>query len=154
MTDLLNIESLSKDELSSFIINHENSQSFALSLEERTRVWQILLSTIEKPSVTLTIREMCLKCCRILSRDPTGINQVIQNNHVDLLIQIASISTPGNSLTDVDRVQEAVHLQAKKVLFNLIKQSFTVRARCCHNGFLGDIFKAISQHKVSEFNPI
>lgn len=147
MTDLLNSESLSKDELSSFIENHENSQSFALSLEERTRVWQILLSTIEGPSVTPTVRELCLKCCRILSRDPTGINQVIQNSHVDLLIQIASISTPGNSLTDVDRLQEAVHLQAKKVLFNLVKQSFTVRARCCHNGFIGDIFKAISQHK-------
>lgn len=126
--------------LSKFLLDYASVTSFSEHSEtEKKTAWAGLMETVER-SPSPCLQEKALMCCRILSRDKTGLNDLVENRHVDLLLLRSGIS--GST-----EPNHGVRFEAKKVLSNLIHQSTTVQAYCTTNGFLEKIVKNIEANK-------
>ena len=82
--------------LSRFTEAHAEATAFPqLGPADRRAAWAALLALVgAAPSPTVELK--ALKSCRLLSRDKTGLNECVDNSHVDTLVERsqASEATP------------------------------------------------------------
>ena len=135
LCDILSRADIERD-LDEFIRNNSSVTSFpSLTNCKRKQAWGGLFAVV-KSNPSVSIKEKALISCRLLSRDSTGINECIENTHVELLIETLMCSD-----------NAGVGFEAKKVLSNLIHQSAIVRAYCTQNGFLEKVLNLVKNHK-------
>jgi len=136
LCDILSRADIERD-LDEFIRNNSSVTSFpSLTNCKRKQAWGGLFAVV-KSNPSVSIKEKALISCRLLSRDSTGINECIENTHVELLIETLMCSD-----------NAGVGFEAKKVLSNLIHQSAIVRAYCTQNGFLEKVLNLVKNHKA------
>lgn len=108
-----------------------------LSLQQRTEIWAGLASVLSRDPASLQLA--CLHCCRLLSRDKTGLDDAVSSHMVETLQRLANIQ-PGSA------APAAIELESLKVLSNLLHQSGVVRAACANTGFLSHILSKVKNY--------
>lgn len=137
--------------------NEDRSQAmrFDLTLNQRRGVWAGMLNILTDTQKAQAHSE-ALVCCRLLSRDKSGLNEAVTEDMVTALMQLSGLGSPAQLVKDEegketlsfhnDAKDEKVSLEAAKVLSNLIHQSPVVQSYCSTNGFLSRILIKIQQH--------
>jgi len=135
--------------------NEDRSQAmrFDLTLNQRRGVWAGMFHILTDTQKAQAHSE-ALVCCRLLSRDKSGLNEAVTEDMVTALMELSGLGSPaetdkvqeGSFILQNDVKDEKVSLEAAKVLSNLIHQSSVVQSFCSTNGFLARILAKIQLH--------
>jgi len=145
--ELVRLTGLGDVEAEQLLVAWQESNSataqWELSLQKRTEIWTGLASLLTRDAASLQL--VCLNCCRLLSRDKTGLDDAVSSHMVETLQRLANIQ-PGSA------APAAIELESLKVLSNLLHQSGVVRASCANTGFLSHILSKVKNYS-SASNP-
>jgi len=137
-------EKEAEDVLNKFSVKNAQSVKFEMKLDERKNVWKDIFSILVNTTTT-SLQLEALHCTRILSREKSGLNEVITEDMVDTLMKLAGIT--GEKSTNCS--ESSVSLESLKVMSNLLHQSGVVQTFCTKNGFLSKTLVKISSYSNS-----
>lgn len=97
------------------------------------RLWNVIMSRLND-SQAAHIHQTCLDSLRILSRDKSTLNDVIDQERLSVIVRLAGLVPEEEALQNLNQqINYQVVLEAQKCLSNLVFQSQTVQKWCCVN---------------------
>ncbi|CAL4134284.1 unnamed protein product, partial [Meganyctiphanes norvegica] len=97
------------------------------------RLWKVIMSRL-KDSQASNIHQSCLDTVRILSRDKSTLNDVIDQERLAVIVRLAGLVPEEEALQNLNQqINYEVVAEAQKCLSNLVFQSQAVQKWCCVN---------------------
>merc|ERR1712106_1192982 len=87
-----------------------------------------------KDSQAIQIHQTCLDSIRILSRDKSTLNDVIDQERIAVIVRLAGLVPEEEALQNLNQqINYEVVAEAQKCLSNLVLQNPAVQKWCCVN---------------------
>lgn len=99
------------------------SQEFS-TIEKWTEIWTATFGYLGQPEAA-DLRLNCLSIIRILSRDKTHIEEVVTEQNIRILLQMANIDPTGVIAPGSPDMEDLVVVESLKCLCNLVFNSST-----------------------------
>ncbi|KAK8720626.1 hypothetical protein OTU49_013194 [Cherax quadricarinatus] len=97
------------------------------------RLWDVILGRLSDPAASTT-HQTCLSAIRILSRDKSSLNRVIDSNRLAVIVRLAGLVPEEEALERLNQqINYDVVIEAQKCLSNLVYNSSSIQRMCCNN---------------------
>ncbi|XP_064107194.1 synembryn-A-like isoform X2 [Macrobrachium nipponense] len=120
--------------LKDFIRKYEKQFTpVGLSEDHCNRLWRVIMGRLSDYSASST-HQTCLSAIRILSRDESSLNNVIDSERLSYIVKLAGLVPEEEALERLNQqINYEVVTEAQKCLSNLVYNSKAIQRMCCVN---------------------
>ncbi|KAK4887312.1 hypothetical protein RN001_003583 [Aquatica leii] len=137
-----------KDALKEFNENNASTFSFKELDQNNLRcdLWNAIFKYLADDGLS-ELHVACLMSIRILSRDKTDLDQLLNKERIELLLDHAKLKT----IDELEFVENETAVEALKCLCNVIFNSLVAATICSKNQCVGAIMNRCKQYKNPKF---
>lgn len=149
---VIKLEDANEDETNCILHNFNTQNTLTYSFPElnsgrRQRLWRALFRKLSERKAK-HCHHVCLETVRILSRDKTGLNDVLNRDMFDIMLRLAGLNVTEDNICNTNSQDNfKVMLEAQKCLCNLIFNSATAQRMCCNSSCIEGIIMRLKTYR-------